>query len=149
MHSEAAPVSHWQACLRMQGIPAGRIFLRRFLDTAYSVEGLESKLLINNKAIQDIQWSLYKISFTWNCTALFINSGWTSICQLLLYDDASSTVGFGAYWSSAWFSQSWPTHLSSEPIVTGKNSIWYSHRLRDIVSTGAAKEFCSTATTSP
>ena len=41
MHSEAASVSHWQACLRMQGIPAGRIFLRRLLNTAYSIEGLD------------------------------------------------------------------------------------------------------------
>ena len=46
-------------------IPAGRIFLRRLLDTAHSVEDLERKLPINSEALQDIIWWL-KFAATWN-----------------------------------------------------------------------------------
>ena len=37
-------------------IPAGRIFLRRLLDTAHSVDQLEHKIHIDDEALQDILW---------------------------------------------------------------------------------------------
>ena len=36
--------------------PAGRIFLRRLLDTAHSVDQLEHKIHIDDEALQDILW---------------------------------------------------------------------------------------------
>ena len=93
-------------------IPAGRIFLRRLLDTAHSVDDLESRFPIDGEAIHDINWWL-KFSTNWNGKAF---STWTPAYHLQLYTDASSTIGFGAYWNGAWFSQPWPQSLMSNPI---------------------------------
>ena len=48
--------------------------------------------------------------------AFFLEAKWTPAHHLELYTDASSTVGFGAYWDGAWFSQPWPSLLMSKPI---------------------------------
>lgn len=92
-------------------IPAGRIFLRRLLDTAHSVDDLDVPFPIDNEAVHDIDWWL-KFSADWNGKAFFLEPTWTPAHNWHLYTDASSTRGFGAYWNGAWFSHPWPHSLA-------------------------------------
>ena len=96
-------------------IPAGRIFLRRLLDTAHSRDCLSDKIPISNDGLQDILW-WQKFVRPWNGTAFFLEPNWTPAPELQLFTDAASTLGFGAYWNGAWFSQPWPPHLASKSI---------------------------------
>ena len=96
-------------------IPAGRIFLRRLLDTAHSTDQLDGNISIDNEALEDIRWWL-TFSSSWNGKAMFLNSRWTPAHHLNLFTDASSTIGFGAYWNGAWFSQHWPQQLQCKSI---------------------------------
>ena len=52
----------------------------------------------------------------WNGKAFFLDPTWTPAYHLQLYTDASSTIGFDAYWNGAWFSQPWPQSMMSNPI---------------------------------
>ena len=96
-------------------IPAGRIFLRRLLDTAHSVDQLEHNIHVDNEALQDILW-WQRFSSSWNGKSIFLEPNWTPAHSLHLYTDASSKVGFGAYWNGAWFSHNWPEHMQSKSI---------------------------------
>ena len=96
-------------------VPAGRIFLRRLLDLAHSRESLDTPFPLGNEALQDILWWL-KFAGSWNGTAFFQDPTWTPAPQFQLFTDASGTLGYGAYWKGAWFSQAWPAQLSSKPI---------------------------------
>ena len=46
-------------------IPAGRIFLRRLLDTAHSIHELDCEISIDPEALEDIKWWL-TFSSSWN-----------------------------------------------------------------------------------
>ena len=48
--------------------------------------------------------------------SMFLNPHWTPAHHLHLYTDASSTIGFGAYWNGAWFNQHWPQQLQCKSI---------------------------------
>lgn len=96
-------------------IPAGRIFLRRLLDTAHSKEGLNDPILISDEALQAVLW-WQRFATPWNGTAFFLDPTWTPAQEFQLFTDASGTLGFGGYWNGAWFSQPWPPHLASKPI---------------------------------
>ena len=96
-------------------IPAGRIFLRRLLDLAHSVPSLEDSLIIGPEAVLDIQWWLV-FAQSWNGTAFFLNPAWTLAPDVHLFTDASSTIGYGAYWAGQWFNQRWPQQLEHHSI---------------------------------
>ena len=91
-------------------IPAGRIFLRRLLHLAHSVGELDHYLQIHSEASQDILWWL-SFAESWNGTAFFLEPSWTIASDLHLYTDASSVVGYGAFWNGAWLNQRWPLNL--------------------------------------
>ena len=82
-------------------IPAGRILLCCLLDTAHSVDDLEHNIHIDSEAIQDIVW-WQKFSSSWNGKGIFLESKWTPAHSLHLYMDASSMIGYGAYWNGAY-----------------------------------------------
>ena len=88
---------------------------RRLLDLTHSVQQLYHRIHINTDALQDIQWWL-DFSRDWNGKAFFIDPHWTPASHLHIFTDASSTLGYGAYWNGAWFSQPWPDHLRHHPI---------------------------------
>ena len=92
-------------------VPAGRIFLLRLLDLAHSVRHLHQHVRISEEALGDIQWWL-DFGKDWNGTTFFIDPDWTPASHLHIFTDASSTMGYGAYWNGAWFSQPWPPHLA-------------------------------------
>ena len=96
-------------------IPAGRIFLRRLLDTAHSVDSLEKHIPLTDDTIKDVEWWL-KFASQWNGIAFFLDPAWTPAHQFQLFTDAAGNLGYGAYWNGWWFSQPWPAHLSSRSI---------------------------------
>ena len=51
-------------------VPAGRIFLRRLLNIAHSVQHLEDQVHITSEALLDIEWWL-QFASTWNGKAFF------------------------------------------------------------------------------
>lgn len=96
-------------------IPAGRIFLRRLLDLAHSRDELDVPFALGDEAMKDILWWL-KFGRSWNGTAFFLDPTWTPTHEFHLFTDASGTLGYGAYWNGAWFSQAWPPQFSAKPI---------------------------------
>ncbi len=99
-------------------IPAGRIFLRRLLDLAHSVPSLETRLQISMDSALDINWWLTFAS-TWNGTAFFVEPRWS---RMELYTDASSEVGYGAYWGGHWLQQRWPP-APFDPMVRDRHGL--------------------------
>ena len=91
-------------------IPAGRIFLRRLLDTAHLVEELERKILITEDTCQDLEWWL-RFASEWNGTGFFLEPDWTPADEFQLFTDAAGTLGYGAFWNGHWFSEPWLAHL--------------------------------------
>ena len=87
-------------------IPAGRIFLRRLLDLAHSVPDLDTTLLLTQDVVLDINWWLL-FARSWNGQAFFLDPTWSHSPEMDLYTDASSEIGFGAYWEGHWFQQTW------------------------------------------
>ncbi len=96
-------------------IPAGRIFLRRLLDTAHSVDSLDKHIPFTDDAVKDVEW-WRRFATQWNGIAFFLDPTWTPAHELQLYTDAAGNLGYGAYWNGQWFSQPWPAHLSSKSI---------------------------------
>eukprot|EP00731_Ephydatia_muelleri_P032816 Em0024g360a len=47
---------------------------------------------------------------SWNGVAMFLDPEWTAADSLQLYTDASGSLGFGAYFNSAWFRGDWQPH---------------------------------------
>ncbi len=91
-------------------IPAGRIFLRRLLDTAHSVEGLEEQVAITKETVLDVRWWL-RFASDWNGVAFFIEPSWTPAHEFNLFTDAAGHLGYGAYWNGHWFSKTWSSNL--------------------------------------
>lgn len=49
---------------------------------------------------------------------MFYDSNYTSNCDMQLYTDASSTIGFGGFYQRKWFCSPWPDEL---PSINNKN----------------------------
>ena len=114
-------------------IPAGRIFLRRLLDLAHSVDDLNTSLVFNPEAHLDVHWWLCLVE-QWNGTAFFLEPAWVPASDLQLFSDASSTIGYGAYWNGAWLNQRWPPELMHHSIewkelyaIVIACEVWGSH----------------------
>ena len=87
-------------------IPAGRIFLRRLLDLAHLVPALYAPLQLTEDAVLDINWWL-AFAQSWNGEAFFLDPTWTHSPEMNLFTDASSEIGYGAFWNGHWFQQKW------------------------------------------
>ena len=96
-------------------IPAGRIFLRRLIDTAHSVDSLEMAIPLTDDTAKDVNWWL-QFASQWNGIAFFLDPAWTPAHEFQLFTDAAGNLGYGTYWNGQWFSQPWPSHLSSKSI---------------------------------
>ncbi len=93
-------------------IPAGRIFLRRL---AHSVSHLEAPLRLTLDSALDINWWLTFAS-TWNGQAFFLEPAWSHSPDMALFTDASSEIGYGAFWNGHWIQQRWPQPLQHHSI---------------------------------
>ena len=96
-------------------VPAGRIFLRCLLDLAHLVHHYNEAVHISKEALLDIEWWL-DFAIQWNRKAFFLEPNWTPPAEFQLYTDASSTIGYGAYWARAWLCETWPPMLANKSI---------------------------------
>ena len=97
-------------------IPAGRIFLRRLIDTSCSVSRLHHHIRLTKEAHLDMYWWLNFLP-QWNGTCCILQTEWTTSPAMDLYTDASGTHGWGAYWSSRWIYAQWPTEHAHKDIT--------------------------------
>ena len=93
-------------------IPAGRIFLRRLIDTSCSVSRLHYHIRLNKEALLD----LYFLP-QWNGTCCILQTEWITSPAMDLYTDASGTHGWGVYWSDRWIYAQWPTEHAHKNIT--------------------------------
>ena len=99
-------------------ILAGRIFLRRLIDTTCSVSRLHHHIRLTKEAHLDMYWWLNFLS-QWNGTCCILQTEWTTSLAMDLYTDASGTHGWGTYWLGRWIYAQWPTehaHKSNKSI---------------------------------
>ncbi len=97
-------------------VPAGRIFLRRLIDLSTTVTPLHHHVTMDEAARLDIQW-WHDFLPTWSGTSLFLDTYWTKAPDIELYTDASSTIGFGAYWAGRWFNGHWTASQDQHSIT--------------------------------
>ena len=90
-------------------VPAGRIFLQRLIDRSCTVKHLRHWLRLTKETQADLQWWLHFLP-NWSGTSLMLESEWTPAPAMQLYTDASSTLGYGAYWQGHWFNSKWATN---------------------------------------
>ena len=88
-------------------IPAGRVFLRRFLDLAHSVVHLHHRVKLSVNFHDDVDWWLEYLP-TWNGSCGFLELEWTPSSDLHLFTDAAGVVGCGAAYGHEWFHLRWP-----------------------------------------
>ena len=69
-------------------VPAGRLFLRRLIDTAHTVEKLNHHIHLNSEARADLTW-WEEFLPTWNGKSLFLESTWSTPEVTHLYTDAA------------------------------------------------------------
>ena len=67
-----------------------RMFLRRLLNMAHSVQRLDNQVHITSDALLDIEWWL-RFASSWNGKAFFLDPDWIPPDQFQLYTDASGT----------------------------------------------------------
>ena len=85
----------------------GRIFIRRLIDLSCTVQKSHHHISLNKHAKADIQWWIDFLP-TWNQISIIPESYTILNSDLRLYTDASSTIGFGAYYSGHWIQSHWP-----------------------------------------
>ena len=65
---------------------------------------------VNN--VVDLQFWL-RFFLNWTGVNMFYDSNYASNCDMQLYTDASSTIGFGGLYQGKWFCSPWPDELPS------------------------------------
>ena len=96
-------------------VRSGRLFLRRLIDLSTTARKLHHHINLNAEARKDIQWWLDFLP-TWNGISVFPDDIWTPASELLIFTDASSKIGYGAYCKRDWFCGAWPPHLQGQSI---------------------------------
>ena len=111
-------------------IPAGRIFLRRFINLSTTPRLPHHHITMNCKARRDISW-WPKFLPSWNGCAIVPDPYWTRTPDLELFTDASGSLGYGIYYMGHWVAAPWPPLLQ-------ERSIWKSFtQLHWLVISGA------------
>lgn len=94
----------------------GRTFVSHLISLSTQVKALHHHIKLNNECREDIRMWLHFLS-CWNGLSVFYNTEVTSADDMLLYTDASGSLGYGGYFQGQWFSESWGTsrvfHLQS------------------------------------
>lgn len=95
-------------------LPAGRIFLRRLIDTSCAVSHLHHHIRLTKEARLDMYWWL-KFLPKWNGSHCILQTKWTPSPGMHLYTDASGSHGWGAYWHGRWIQAQWPIeHINND-----------------------------------
>lgn len=90
-------------------VKPGRMFLRRLIHLSCTATSLNHHISLNAEARADIKWWIDFLP-SWNGIAIIQEPPVTSYA-LTLHTDASA-LGFGAVFSTHWFSLPWPASLS-------------------------------------
>jgi len=84
----------------------GHLLLCHLITLASTVAHLYHWICLNADARANITWWQTFLP-TWNNTAKFIDPNSVLAVDMLLYTDASSSHGYGAYYQGAWFFHAW------------------------------------------
>lgn len=87
-------------------VPAGRSFIRRLLDVAYTVRKSHYWVTLNTEVHKDLTWWLTVLP-SWNGSAPLLHPSWTGAEHLYLFTDASR-LGYGGVYGGEWFAEPWP-----------------------------------------
>ena len=94
-------------------VKPGRIFLRRLIDLSTTVSQLNHHISLTSESRADIDWWNQFLP-EWNGVEFF-QQACVSSDDMLLFTDASGTLGFGAIYGFQWFSHAWPKINASIP----------------------------------
>lgn len=72
----------------------------------------KNRVTLNSDFKKDIEWWTEFLP-KWNGSYSFLEINWTCSDVLQLFTDASSTLGYRAYFPSAWLQGHWPVSLLS------------------------------------
>lgn len=97
-------------------VPAGRIFLRRLIDKSTEVSPLHHHVTLDKSTKADMAWWLAFLP-PWSGTAMIIDPAWNLPAHFQLYTDASSLIGFGAFWDGSWFNGRWAASMQQMSIT--------------------------------
>ena len=87
-------------------VPAGRIFLRRLIDTASSVRRNHHHISLTTECKKNFQWWLDFLP-SWNGVAMMLDTHYSFAEDMEIYTDVSGTHGFGACYRSDWLRGNW------------------------------------------
>ena len=96
---------------------AGRIFLRRMIDTAYTVRQLHHWVHLNASFRSDLEWWIAFLE-KWNGRSMMEvhNPCWNP--QIVFSTDASGSWGCGAVWKKEWMQCPWNGSWTDKGIAT-------------------------------
>ena len=115
-------------------VPPGRSFLSRMITLCCTVREKFHKIYINRQVKEDIQLWLNFLE-NWNGRNMFLMRNAVNSPDFQFFTDASSEIGYGAFFQGEWFAQKWRPHQSklfwSMPImelfpIFISSSIWGS-----------------------
>ena len=93
-------------------IPAGRFFLRRFINISSGVRQNSRKIRLTSDFKADVEWWMRFLP-EWNGTCSFLQSEETSASSMHLFTDAAGSTGCGAVFGSQWFYFPWPEWMKA------------------------------------
>ena len=96
-------------------VKSGRFFVRRLIDLSTTVKETHHHITLNQEAKDDIHWWCEFLP-KWNRCSFIPDSLKIESTDLLLFTDASSTIGLGAIYENAWIQAAWPPSLAEEDI---------------------------------
>jgi hypothetical protein len=90
-------------------VPPGRPFLQRMIALTRNVKQQHHFVKLNKGFFHDLEmWQ--KFILNWNGANFFLPSQWQDSDSLILYTDASGTLGFGGIFGRKWFQGRWHSH---------------------------------------
>ena len=93
-------------------IPAGRFFLRRFIELASRCRQNFHKIRVTTDFKADIEWWMRFLP-EWNGTCSFLQLDETSASSMHLFTDAAGSTGCGALYEDSWFYFAWPEWMKN------------------------------------
>ena len=103
-------------------IVPGRTFISRLIEASKSVQALHHHIYLSAELKEEISmW--FSFLRDWNGVSFFLENDVTPANDMALYTDASSTIGYGAFFQGEWFQGRWPQDLAT--LVEDKLSMAY------------------------
>ena len=94
-------------------IRPGRSFVSYLIKLSTTDRELHHHVHLDKACREDLEmWNLFLLR--WNGVSMFHDDNITTSDDLCLYTDASSTLGFSAYYQGSWFCEKWPKEVDSD-----------------------------------